>query len=828
MPKVTGAGGVQEYTPQEIYDAVMSDQWFDYASDESPKINIVSPAGETVSVDFNPENMKQVFDLGWGFESREMEHHGWVKQEYGGKSGELSAALLGAARGLTFGGSDLALTKAGIYTPEELDNWRTASPKISLASEITGAVLPVVVSGGAAAPGTGRGILKQIFSKAPTAQTAKMAAQLEAKLASALKTTASPSLVKRAIAKGISKGVPVALEGGVYGAGIGLSESVLKDKPLLSEETAAYMGMGALIGGIMGVGLPAVKGLVFGERAPAVVGAYKPFPGLTGKTKDIYASLSGLVSGRDRKVIREFLENKEARQAAIDWHKNLPDFAETIAKSGERFDRSILVAQEEVRALLRPPITAAEAAAKSLKKGQLAVPSEELLEFSKRFTSEQTKAVKQLVKHGQEYNKIRISNRKLYREKLFDTDFFGEQLRGPNRVSFLKNIQREVKASEKLYESLTNPKLPISKNKVPVIKWWDPKLKKTIDIADITKALDDSLPLAESSARLEIKLAGLGEPAKGALSELLPGGLTGGLAYLLGGGFKGAIGIGALTQALRNPASIIKGFHRITNMVDWIIERKITQALMKTKYRAPVGASIGVRAYEAWREGEKKKTRKDILQNKQETFQYISSKLKPLADPEVLQERMNANLANLQEEFPDIAQDLNMTVQKAVSHLLATMPSAMSLNTVDALQGKQPYISEVELTKFFRRIVAVEDPLSVLEDLTHASISREAVETVREVYPRLYAKMVTDIMDAVAARKEPISYTMKVQLTYLLGMPMDSTLTPEFIAQAQMNLRPEGPTQGMPPPAGPRGAKVSRMSVANQTKAQSIEAKRAA
>ena len=167
-----------------------------------------------------------------------------------------------------------------------------------------------------------------------------------------------------------------------------------------------------------------------------------------------------------------------------------------------------------------------------------------------------------------------------------------------------------------------------------------------------------------------------------------------------------------------------------------------------------------------------------------------------------------------------------MTIQRAVSHLLANMPTGMMLTALEAAQGKSPHISEAELVKFFQKIIAIEDPLSILDDLASGIVSKDAVDTVREVYPNLYAKMSTTIMDALAEKEAPVPYATKVQLTRLLGIPMDATLTPEFIAVAQMNLRPAEAPGGMAPPAGPRNAKVSTTSVANLTKAQSLEAKR--
>lgn len=823
MAKVhTAGGGIQEYTPDEIVNAIVTNQWFDYDPDEKPRINIVKPSGTVISIDFTPENMRQVLSRkGYRLESPEEEHRGWVNQEYGTSTGELSAALLGGARGLTFGISDLALEKLGIYTAEELDNWRTANPGISLASEITGAVAPIIATGGAAAPGVERSLLKQIFSKAPTVQTAKMAGKFEAQLAKVLKATSNPNLVERAIAKGISKGLPVAVEGGVYGAGIGLSESVLKDKPLLSEETAAYMGMGALVGGVLGVGLPAAKGLIFGEKAapevlakltgprvgmkiegvtiPKIIEAppYKPFPGITGPIKKAavkgYATVSGILSGQDKKLIEKFLSSKAARATAVEWRKAMPELVETIGQRGAEltrsFDELVMLAEDKFGVEL------------------IANPA-----WKKAYPN---------------YNKIYAGNRALYDAEmklapipsLYNEETVTAILTGPKRANFIKNIGQELSAMEEA-ASVINKLFKDHGLPIPM------QITKGLEIRTISTArsvLDKNLEKAVTSAELEAELGMLGKSGKEYIEDALTRKLIpGGAGYLIGG----PIGAG-LGYTLSNPSMIAKGLYHIDKSIDRIIESRIVKALQTVKFKAGAGVPIAVRAWDAWREKGKRKIRAGLAENKQEVFKDIVSKIEPLSDPEVLQARLNDNLANLQEEFPDIATDLNMTVQRAVAHLLSNLPMGRMLTALEAAQGKSPRISEAELEKIFRKIVAIEDPLSVLEDLIDGKVSKDAVDTVREVYPSLYAKMTTKIMEALAMREKPISYDMKIQLTYLLGMPMDYTLRPEFIAQAQMNLKPQESPAGMRPP-GSRGAKVSQMSVANLTKAQAIEGKRTA
>ena len=60
----------------------------------------------------------------------------------------IAAAALGAARGASFGLSDLALTQSGLVSPETISKIEEASPTISTLSNITGVIAPALLSGG--------------------------------------------------------------------------------------------------------------------------------------------------------------------------------------------------------------------------------------------------------------------------------------------------------------------------------------------------------------------------------------------------------------------------------------------------------------------------------------------------------------------------------------------------------------------------------------------------------------------------------------------------------------------------------------------------------
>lgn len=184
-----------------------------------------------------------------------------LQKEYGGALGMTGAGVYGAARGLTFSLSDpaIALASGGIIAlatgqpfgeayadvRREMEAMREANPGISLATELTTAIVPAVLSGGTstaaeAARATPVGKIAQLTERAGAKITEK-----------ALAKGAGPV---SAVMRGM--GAAGAAEGAIGGAGAGLAEATYPgnyDTPdRFVEELAKGTATGTLLGGTLG------------------------------------------------------------------------------------------------------------------------------------------------------------------------------------------------------------------------------------------------------------------------------------------------------------------------------------------------------------------------------------------------------------------------------------------------------------------------------------------------------------------------------------------------------------------------------------------------
>jgi hypothetical protein len=203
------------------------------------------------------------------------------KRQYGkGLGNQAKAFGAGAARTLTFGGSDVAARAiGGSDTAEALGALKRQNPISSGAGEVAGALAPLALTGGASAAAEG-GIVAAEGAEAVNA--ARAASGLGAGLRAAGKAatvvpraiSGAGSLVERGAARGLEAlgytgktlasraaakaatlGAQGAVEGGLYGAQGAISDQALNDHDQTVEGFVSGLGHGALLGGVLGAGL---------------------------------------------------------------------------------------------------------------------------------------------------------------------------------------------------------------------------------------------------------------------------------------------------------------------------------------------------------------------------------------------------------------------------------------------------------------------------------------------------------------------------------------------------------------------------------------------
>lgn len=321
------------------------------------KIPVVTPEGETGYIP--SENAHEAFKSGYRFgtqadfvQTAAIESDQLRRQHYD-DSGH--AALAGALRGMTLGGSDVLMSQ--FLTEEEaqgLQLYKEENPMASLSGEVAGTLLPALLTGGASASAslggaasrglskyTAGGIGQKIYSGVEAATTARLAGQISPRAAGI-----------------ISKVTGGAAEGAFFGVGQGVSEAALGE-PKTVVETLNTVGEGAFLGGLFGGATGGVFGLT-GMAAGAIKGSAQRL-GEKAARREIGKEFAAgrikhtpNVDPETRKILDEisedFSKNPEVIEAYI---KGGRPAAKQAAKELEQLRKDVVKAQKQTWADLQ-------------------------------------------------------------------------------------------------------------------------------------------------------------------------------------------------------------------------------------------------------------------------------------------------------------------------------------------------------------------------------------------------------------------------------------------------------------------------------------------
>lgn len=151
---------------------------------------------------------------------------------------------------------------------------------------------------------------------------------------------------------------------------------------------------------------------------------------------------------------------------------------------------------------------------------------------------------------------------------------------------------------------------------------------------------------------------------------------------------------------------------------------------------------------------------------------------------------------------PSLVSAVEATVLRKLEYLAEHMPKAPP----PSLLGRKAWKpSKTEVERFARRVRAAESPASVFEDLANGTITSEAADTLREVYPELYGEAQMRLIERAGEVTEELPYQYGVKLSLLFTAPLLASMRPERIAAYQAvgkSEQTQGGPQGSPAPTG--------------------------
>lgn len=734
------------------------------------RIPVISPTGERGTID--QADLLGSVAQGFQLESEKKVTERDLEAKYGVVGAPALAGAAGVARGLTFSGSDLALSDEDRETARKLEE---AYPNLSTGAELTGAIAPIVLSGGTGAIAEGAVL-------APTALLSRGAAAVGERVAGRFGGRA----IARGVARYAAEGV---VEGAAYGAGEGLHEAVMTggDPHSYAERILAGAARGAVTGGVLGGGLGLVTGSVqatvprllkrvdvgkisddmavraidpskraareLGDRAAKVGQDLKELgivrPGASTETMLEAASAARVKSGKRLGEILRAADEAGASVTLRDVEGALGDLlkkrSRSLTATGQAAARSIRKEIEPLLSKLRPKEGVVGRAGEVV--GQKPVGLEQLHGMRAEIDDKIRWAAATSDPVQKDLRELRGRLEGLIESKADDAFKRGN----------LGDFALEYKSAKRAYGSST---------------WAE-------------KQLTDNLARGQTN-----HFMGLLDRVSGTA------GVVAGLATGSAGiGMVGGAAMGLLSKALREKgAGVIATALNRVNKTD----ARIRTAVARFGSTAPKLKAI--------------KPRKGIVEvsRADRTLRRRASETRLGAYRRNVREVMGFDasraaerLGNLASEMPSTAAAVVAKMAEANQYLVQHLPTGAVTND-PLVPSENVLASNVDIERFARIKRVVDDPLSVLDDMEAGTLSVASVRTLRDVYPKLYDQIRTETMVMLTKRGETIPFSKRAALGTLFDFVAVPSQDPARKKQIQQVYQPrhEQP-QGPQPSRGP-------------------------
>lgn len=795
------------------------------------------------------------------------------------------AGLEGLASGATLGLSDVVLSEALGDDYREGRQLRSETfGGLETAGQIVGGIAPVLLSGGTGAAAKGASML-------PTSLAARTALGAERAVAGALSRAAVPAVgksVMREAAEGALRlGIGGAVEGGLAGAGMALSEAALADelngfdaaaeRAWAGAQSGAMFGLfgGAALGGLSGAAVGASRGLMkrVGKNGDALAEAAneRAVKALDARGTDIRKLRSEAKAQqigedlrnytlKDGTPVLEALDNVQTlapkvRQALGEVSEELGEIRQKVASVPEPVDAAGYlrrVDDEVLQPLLSSPSPTVQRQGKRLARELQAlrerVAGADAIDLSRARYSRELNPDKLKAIRDAKPKTLKPIEVGVYTDGVALTD--GRHRLAVAQEQGAKNIRAKVRRydddgnllseSEELL-SLGAPPGPVTyadllqqqqalkavayPKKAPgaglsVAPDWAAHIVKAERMLEETleghvektlaKVSPDDIGRYQEMRRLTESFKKADDIAKKSVGQNLGNRSTSLSDYMTGIGagaavFDGGASIvGGLVASQAHKFARERGSALLATLYtrSQQVNKRMTQGLNGFFTRArqavnatrisigglAVGNSVGFSTRQALK----------AAQNESDADAYD----RVVAKATAIVNGSAVGPMTIDDVAPETGHQMRLVQQRAAHHLVrnAPVPPRTSNNpNLGALAGDAKP-DPVSLYEFSRRVAAIDDPLSVLDDLKAGTISVASVEAVREVYPRLYAEMQARVLDALGASKELLPYEERVRVGILFDLPTDQTLRPEYlqITQAAYTL-PEAPKGGATP-----------------------------
>ncbi|TXH41500.1 MAG: hypothetical protein E6Q97_37505 [Desulfurellales bacterium] len=220
------------------------------------------------------------------------------------------------------------------------------------------------------------------------------------------------------------------------------------------------------------------------------------------------------------------------------------------------------------------------------------------------------------------------------------------------------------------------------------------------------------------------------------------------------------------------------------------------KAIKQTAERAARYFGLGAVSY-GDKKDEKTASRQKSYANRRDEITAL------MVSPNALVERLSAAMAPIAKDSPEVAAAGQAVIGRALQFLQSKFGKLQGSGVLPDRYSTRA-VDEFEISRMDRYMRAIEDPLSVIDDMKKGKLTAEAVEALSAVYPSIHRDMVTEVMTLIHETPRIIPQEKRIQISLLMKAPIDFSMTAEFIGASQMSFDGGEPQAQQAPQQGAR------------------------
>lgn len=727
----------------------------------------VSPSGGVTTL--TPDEAVNAEALGYVPASPEEIRDFEIQAKYGAPGQQAIAAAEGLGRGLSARLSTGLETALGV-PPEDIAARAKANPGTAVLSEGAGLI------GGLAVPFSGPAAI--------------------AKAGLAAKGTSVG--LKGAVAR-------TATEGALYGVGQIAHESALGDPALTAESAMATVGLTTLAGGSLGVAGHLLGGAVR-KFTPKDMGTK-----LAGWLGDFEGERNLKAAGAIQPDLKRLTRQKgHGSLVAIGREGGELGLVSPLSTAEQTFEKAAALANEagaEIGSIIR---TADESSALPAIRSALAKAEEKVLAplAANPLEQDAARTVAGYLKGYAEMfpGEATFADMHAIRKQL-DTKIYG--LRGSQDplASTLRSSLRDVRriVSEELGDGIARAKLGPA---------WR-AANRRYEVASVFEELADAGMLRGAGNNMVSLTEGLGAIGGGVMGGPVTGALTGLGTALVRRHAAGTFGAAArmmrhaLTDQTAQRGATLVALERANAEVATSLEAQISTLVrggVKAKNIARAEVESGIAS---------------VFGHDPDASAALYARrvdaIRKAAVPEVMLAQIAANVRDLQDAAPTVAQELGVAQARLMTYLHSKIPPDMPTGML----GKPAATSKAQMRELHQIWEAASDPLAVVKQAAAGTATPAGMETLRVGFPKLYDRAAMLVLAQIAKHgADSVGRSQYAGISQLMGEPMHASLKGAAIWRNQPKPRP------MPGPVRPTATGMSKLNGSGRMQTRSQQAER--